>query len=199
MANDIATDIPHQKIWVQIRRIDEIMAQPALRPKTHALDDRKQFAASSGQMILETGAPAAPTLDNSGKLQLFETLRQQGRRHARYPALQIIEPNATAQQLANNERHPSFRQYLRSERDGAELTVSALLSHANSDLRSTAKRFAERRHPGEVNLARSEGVWPLLSLGSLRRRYCLVAVSPRSRALKIICFSNATGCNWLAG
>jgi len=39
--NDIPADIPHQNVGIQIRPIDEAVAQPALRPKLRLLDDRK--------------------------------------------------------------------------------------------------------------------------------------------------------------
>jgi len=57
-------------------------------------------------------------------------LRQQRRRHALHPALQVIEANAATQQLTNDQRHPQLRQYLGGERDRAELAVASLLSRA---------------------------------------------------------------------
>jgi hypothetical protein len=81
-------------------------------------------------MIFEAASLAAPTLDDPGKLQLLEALRQQRRGHTRYPALLVVEPNAAAQQLTNDERHPAFRQYLGGKRNRTELAVSPPFSHA---------------------------------------------------------------------
>src|SRR6185437_5612588 len=42
LGDDVTADVPDQKVGIQIRGIDEIVAQPALRPKAHFLDNRKQ-------------------------------------------------------------------------------------------------------------------------------------------------------------
>src|SRR5689334_19834622 len=41
LSSDIAADIPHQEVGIEIAGIDQIVTQPALRPKTHLLDHRK--------------------------------------------------------------------------------------------------------------------------------------------------------------
>ena len=41
LGEDATADVPHQKVGIQVRGINEIVTQPALRPKAHFLDDWK--------------------------------------------------------------------------------------------------------------------------------------------------------------
>src|SRR5262249_5617736 len=66
--------------------------------------------------------------DHPGLLQLLEPLRQQRRRHQRYPAPQLVEPGGPAQKLAQHQGRPARADDLRSHRNGAELAVAGLVA-----------------------------------------------------------------------
>ena len=74
------------------------------------------------------GSGGAP-LDQSGSLQRSQPLGQEGTRDAGQPSLQLAEPMAPGQQLAQDQRRPALGEHLGAERDRAELAIA---SHVRS-------------------------------------------------------------------
>ena len=93
--------------------------------------------AGLAQMVFRAPAtwPRSP-LDDAGVFQLLEAPGQQRRRHLRHAALDVVEAGATAQQLADNERRPAFRQNFRRPGHRAELAIASL-AHRRIPLRAT--------------------------------------------------------------
>jgi len=81
-------------------------------------------------VVLEAppGSGGAP-LDQSGSLQRSQPLGQEGTRDAGQPSLQLAEPMAPGQQLAQDQRCPALGEHLGAQRDRAELAIAP---HARS-------------------------------------------------------------------
>ena len=103
-----------------------------------------QLLPGLGQVVFDNaGLASGPGLDHAGLLQLLEALGEQGGRHARHPAAQIVEAGAAAQQLAQDQRRPARADHFRCHRNGAKLTVTVYFLHV--DLPSFAQAKMLRR------------------------------------------------------
>src|SRR5262249_43903556 len=117
-------DVPHEQARVQVAAVD-LSPSPPLAPLAEALDEGPQLLTRRGEAVF---APAAMRLGHAphdaGVLELLETSGEEGGRHQGHPAVEIAEATAAAEEPAQDERSPSFRDNLGRLSDGAKLAVS---------------------------------------------------------------------------
>jgi hypothetical protein len=63
-------------------------------------------------------------------LELAQPLGQQGLRHARHAAPDVVEAAAAAQELANHQRRPQFSEHFGAARHRAELAIVGHRGHS---------------------------------------------------------------------
>ena len=121
---DAALHVPHQQARVEVVAAD-LVAHPPLAPGAERHDDRPQLLAGRGQVVLRS-APVGGTaaLDDAGDLEVAQPLDEQTPRDQRHPAMQVVEAVAAAEQLADHERSPAFRDDLGCLGHGAELAIA---------------------------------------------------------------------------
>ena len=84
---------------------------PALPPVPHGLDHRPEFLAGRREEVFRAlPIRAAPTLDDPGRFQPLQPLRQQRARHQRQASMQVIEFMAAEDKLPQQERRPALGQ-----------------------------------------------------------------------------------------
>jgi hypothetical protein len=80
---------------------------PADAPGAQRLDDRVQLAACGGEHVAHVAAVLAPVHD-PGPGELVQPLGQQGGRHPRHAAAQLVEMLAAGYQLPDDQHGPPF-------------------------------------------------------------------------------------------
>jgi hypothetical protein len=123
---EVAAHVPHQQGGVEVLQ-RQLGGHPALAPAAHGLDHGLHLAAGRGQVIFEHPAVAAgDAAHHAGVLQVAQALDQQGRRHPRHAAPQIVEPGRAGDHLAQQHHGPPRAQHLGRHRHRAELPIAAL-------------------------------------------------------------------------
>ena len=117
-----ATDIPHEESGIELFAL-ESTADPTCAPVPERHDEGPQFFSRGGHTVLGPGL-GLHALDHTDFLELAESLRKQGRRHARYSASNVVEVRAAAQQLADDQRRPALAENFGTTSDGTELPIT---------------------------------------------------------------------------
>ena len=117
---DVAVHVPQQQLGIEVLVAD--LADPADAPHSQRLDHRLQLAAGRRQDIPHVVAIAAP-VDHARPDQLVQPLGQQGRRHPRDPAAQVVETLTAGDQLADDEQCPPLVEQLHRLGHRAELVI----------------------------------------------------------------------------
>ena len=77
----------------------------------------------AGVRWYDVARPCLGTAYHPGVLQRAQPLGEEGGRHPRHPAPELVELGAAAEQLANDQGGPALAQHLGPARDRAELSV----------------------------------------------------------------------------
>src|SRR6266545_7755199 len=116
-------DVPHEQARVQVTAAD-LCTGPPLAPLAEALDKRPQLLTRRREVVF---APAATrpghAPHDAGVLELLETSGEKRARHQGHTPVEVAEPMAPAEQLAQDQRGPSLGDDLGRLGDRAELAV----------------------------------------------------------------------------
>ena len=121
-----AAHVPHQQLGIELFE-RQFAGDPALAPFAEGFDQRLKLAAGLGQRIFVDGRFARNRRagDDPGFLQLLQALRQEGGRHSRQAAAQVVEAGRAGEQLAKQDDRPARTKHFRRHRHRAELVVAA--------------------------------------------------------------------------
>jgi hypothetical protein len=177
-----ATNFSSGSRSVRTRRLRNHISKPASRfsgrsscavhlypPGAERLNDRPKLLTRRGRMVVVSATVAAwPTLDDAGLLERGEPLDKEVAGDARQAVLQLAEPVASEQELAEYQRRPTLGEDLGTQRDRAELPISL---HGTSS-RSNPSRTLRTREEDPEALA-----WP--PAHRVRRSEVTARESPR--------------------
>src|SRR6185503_10555073 len=115
----------------------------ALAPLAALDHDRPQLLAGGGEMVL-----ARAPLDHSRVGERAQPLREHAARHERHAALQVAEPMAAAEELADHQQGPPLAENLERLRHRTELVVSAHAVETTAAPRASVRNsYPQVRNP----------------------------------------------------
>ena len=139
---------PHAEVRIEVL-ILQVFARPVVAPRSERIDDGAELPAGKRQaVVVPVFTIGLDLLDDSAASQRLQPLGEQIPGDPGNTAMEIAEGTGSEQQLAQNERRPSFGEDLGTERDGTELSVG----RHGSKVRSAPMGGKSFFEPAEYNI-----------------------------------------------